>query len=57
MKPPLSDTSQLTIIEMEVGSGERRWDDVLPHSYIIVMYERIDEDTIRVVTAYEVPEP
>jgi uncharacterized DUF497 family protein len=25
--------------------------------YIIVGYEQIDEDTIRVVTAYEVPEP
>jgi uncharacterized DUF497 family protein len=24
--------------------------------YIIVVYERIDEDSIRVVTAYEVPE-
>lgn len=26
-------------------------------SYIVVIYEKIDEDTIRVVTAYEVPEP
>jgi uncharacterized DUF497 family protein len=26
-------------------------------TYIIVIYEEIDEDTIRVVTAYEVPEP
>ena len=26
-------------------------------SYIIVIYEEIDEDTIRVVTAYDVPEP
>jgi uncharacterized DUF497 family protein len=25
--------------------------------YIIVVYDEIDEDTIRVVTAYEVPEP
>jgi uncharacterized DUF497 family protein len=25
--------------------------------YIIVVYEQIDADTIRVVTAYEVPEP
>lgn len=25
-------------------------------TYIIVIYEAIDEDTIRVVTAYEVPE-
>ncbi len=25
--------------------------------YIIVVYEEIDQDTIRVVTAYEVPEP
>ena len=25
--------------------------------YIIVVYEEIDDDTIRVVTAYEVPEP
>ncbi len=26
-------------------------------TYIIVIYEEIDQDTIRVVTAYEVPEP
>jgi uncharacterized DUF497 family protein len=26
-------------------------------TYIIVIYEEIDDDTIRVVTAYEVPEP
>lgn len=26
-------------------------------TYIIVIYDEIDEDTIRVVTAYEVPEP
>ena len=25
--------------------------------YIIVVYEEVDEDAIRVVTAYEVPEP
>jgi uncharacterized DUF497 family protein len=25
--------------------------------YIIVIYEQVDADTIRVVTAYEVPEP
>ncbi len=25
--------------------------------YIIVVYQQIDEDTIRVTTAYEVPEP
>jgi uncharacterized DUF497 family protein len=25
--------------------------------YLIVIYQRIDHDTIRVVTAYEVPEP
>ncbi len=25
--------------------------------YIIVVYDRIDEDTIRPITAYEVPEP
>ena len=25
--------------------------------YILVVYEEIDEDSIRVVTAYEVPEP
>lgn len=25
--------------------------------YIMVVFEQIDEDTIRVVTAYEVPEP
>jgi len=26
-------------------------------TYIIVIYDEIDDDTIRVVTAYEVPEP
>jgi hypothetical protein len=26
-------------------------------TYIIVIYEQIDEDTIRVATAFEVPEP
>jgi len=25
--------------------------------YIIVVYDQIDPDTVRVVTAYEVPEP
>ncbi len=25
--------------------------------HVIVVYDRIDEDTIRVITAYEVPEP
>ena len=25
--------------------------------YIIVVYEEVDEDSVRVVTAYEVPEP
>lgn len=29
----------------------------LDGQYIIVIYDKIDEDTIRVVTAYEVPEP
>ena len=33
------------------------WGYTLEGVYIIVVYERIDEDTIRVVTAYEVPEP
>ncbi len=26
-------------------------------TYIIVIYQQIDQDTIRVVTAFEVPEP
>ena len=25
--------------------------------YIIVVYEKVDQETIRVITAYEVPEP
>ena len=29
----------------------------LEGSYIMVVYDQIDDDTIRVVTAYEVPEP
>jgi uncharacterized DUF497 family protein len=32
------------------------WGYTLEGIYIIVVYEEIDEDTIRVVTAYEVPE-
>jgi uncharacterized DUF497 family protein len=33
------------------------WGYTLEEIYLIVIYERIDEDSIRVVTAYEVPEP
>ena len=33
------------------------WGYTLEGMYILVVYERIEEDTIRVVTAYPVPEP
>ena len=33
------------------------WGYTLEGIYIIVVYDEIDEDTIRVVTAYEVSEP
>ncbi len=33
------------------------WGFTPDDKYIIVVYEQIDEDTIRVTTAYEVPEP
>ena len=33
------------------------WGYTLEGLYILVVYEEIDEDSIRVVTAYEVPEP
>lgn len=33
------------------------WGYTLENVYIIVVYEEIDDDAIRVVTAYEVPEP
>ena len=33
------------------------WGYTLESIYIIVVYEQIDRDTIRVVTAYDVPEP
>lgn len=33
------------------------WGYTLEDMFIIVVYEEIDPDTIRVVTAYEVPEP
>jgi uncharacterized DUF497 family protein len=33
------------------------WGYTLEGIYIIVIYDRIDDDLIRVVTAYEVPEP
>jgi uncharacterized DUF497 family protein len=32
------------------------WGYTLEGIYIIVVYEEIDQDTVRVVTAYEVPE-
>jgi uncharacterized DUF497 family protein len=33
------------------------WGHTLENIYIIVIYEEIDEDSIRVTTGYEVPEP
>jgi uncharacterized DUF497 family protein len=33
------------------------WGYTLEDVYIIVVYETIDADAIRVITAYEVPEP
>ena len=33
------------------------WGHVPDGRYIIVIYEAIDDDTVRVITAYEVPEP
>jgi uncharacterized DUF497 family protein len=33
------------------------WGYTIEGLYIIVVYDQIDEDTIRVSTAYEVPEP
>jgi len=33
------------------------WGYTLESVYIIVVYEEVDADTIRVVTAYDVPEP
>ena len=33
------------------------WGYTLETVYIIVIYEEVDADTIRVVTAYDVPEP
>ncbi len=33
------------------------WGYATDDRYIIVVYEEIDEETIRVITAYEVPEP
>ncbi len=43
----VSDSSGLPVV----------WGYTLEMVYILVVYERIDEDTIRVVTAYPVPEP
>ena len=40
------------------SSGQRcLWGYTLENLYVIVVYEEIDDDAIRVVTAYEVPEP
>jgi uncharacterized DUF497 family protein len=33
------------------------WGYTLEDEYIIVVFEHIDEETVRVVTAYPVPEP
>lgn len=33
------------------------WGYTLEDVYVIVIYEEVDEDAIRVVTAHEVPEP
>ena len=33
------------------------WGYTLVDEYIMVVYDRIDPDTIRVITAFEVPEP
>jgi len=33
------------------------WGYTLEDVYIIVVYEQLDEDTVRVITAYQVPEP
>ncbi len=33
------------------------WGHVPDGRFIIVVYEAVDENTIRVITAYEVPEP
>lgn len=33
------------------------WGRVPDGRFVIVVFEKIDKDTIRVVTAYEVPEP
>ena len=33
------------------------WGHTLENIYIIVIYEKVDEDTIRVITAYDVAEP
>jgi hypothetical protein len=33
------------------------WGCTLESVYLMIVYEEIDEDTIRVVTAYEIPEP
>ena len=33
------------------------WGYTLEGTYLFVVYQQIDEETIRVVTAYEVPEP
>ncbi|MFO0967477.1 MAG: DUF4258 domain-containing protein [Gemmataceae bacterium] len=33
------------------------WGYAAEDIYIIVVYDQVDQDTVRVVTAYEVPEP
>lgn len=33
------------------------WGYVMDGRYVIVVYEKVAEETVRVITAYEVPEP
>ena len=40
-----------------VNWARPRRSNTLEYLYIIVVFEQVDDDTIRVVTAYEAPEP
>jgi hypothetical protein len=39
------------------GIRDSEWPQLMSGEFIIVAYDEVDEDAIRPVTAYEVPEP
>jgi uncharacterized DUF497 family protein len=58
----VEDVEDVLAAPMSTGSSDSTglpaaWGHVPDGRFIMVVFEEIDDDTIRVVTAYEVPEP